>query len=63
MTEIYRVVESVSLRKCPYDHLLTNSAVTVTNISQSLYLQDGKQKSTVIDMEQFYVTVTLSPYV
>jgi len=39
----YRVnsnkIESVSLRKCPYDHRLTNkaylSAVTMTNISQS----------------------------
>ena len=30
----------------------------MTNISQSFYLQDGDQKSTGIDMEQNYVTVT-----
>jgi len=34
------------------------NAITVTNISQGFYLQDGG-KSTVIDMEQNYVTVTL----
>ena len=38
-------IESVSLRKCPYDHWLTNkvylSAITVTNISKSFYRQDG----------------------
>jgi len=38
-------MESVALRKCPYDHRLTNkaylSAVTVTNIFRSFYLQDG----------------------
>jgi len=38
-------IESVSLRKCPYDHGLTNkaflSAITVTNISHNFYLQDG----------------------
>ena len=37
--------ESVSLRKCPYQHWLTSkaylSAVTVTNIYQSFYLQVG----------------------
>ena len=37
--------ESVSLRKCPYDHRLTSkaylSAITATNISPSFYLQDG----------------------
>ena len=37
--------ESVSLRKCPYDHRLTNKAylsvITVTNIYQEFYLQDG----------------------
>jgi len=36
--------ESVVLRKCPYDHRVTNkaclSAITVTNLSQ-LYLRDG----------------------
>jgi len=38
-------IESASLRKCPYDHWLANkaylSATTVTQISQSFYLQDG----------------------
>ena len=38
-------IESVGLRKCPYDHWLTKkvylSALTVTNISQSFYLQDS----------------------
>jgi len=37
--------EPVSLRKCPHDHRPTtkafSSAITVTNISQSFYLQDG----------------------
>ena len=36
--------ESVILRKCPYDHCLTNKAclgtITVTNISKNFYLQD-----------------------
>jgi len=35
----YVVIESASLRKCPYDHQLTNkaylSAITVTSIFQS----------------------------
>jgi len=35
------------------------SAIAVTNISQSFYLQDGGKKSTGIDMEQNYVTVTV----
>jgi len=39
MAKIYRVYRKITLRKCPYDHWLTNkaclSAVTVTNISQS----------------------------
>ena len=38
----------------------------MTNIYQRFYLQDGGKKSTSIDMEQNYVTVTLkgkgSPY-
>jgi len=34
-----------------------NSAVTVTNISNSFYLQDGGKKSTGIDIEQNYVFV------
>ena len=41
-------IEWVSLRKCPYDHWLTNkaysSAITVTNISQSFFcLEDGSK--------------------
>ena len=35
------------------------SAVTVTNISTSFYLQNGGKKSTGIDIEQNYVIVTL----
>jgi len=49
MAKLYRVIkfkiEPASLRKCPHDHGLTNkvylSTVTVTDISQSFYLQDG----------------------
>jgi len=48
MAKIYRVIqkiESVRLRKCPHDHLLANkaylSAITVTNIYRSFYLQHG----------------------
>ena len=55
-------IESVSLRKCPHDHRITNnaylSAITVTNISQS-FTYKMAAKSTGIDMEQHYVTVTL----
>ena len=61
MAKIYCVLqvttESVSLRKCPYDKWLTDkaylSAITVTNISQSFYLQDGGKN------QQNCVTVTL----
>ena len=35
------------------------SAITVTNIYQSFYLQYGGKKSTGIDMEQNYVTATV----
>jgi len=56
------------LRKCPYNHWLTNkaylSAITVTNISQRILPTRRRQKSTGIDMERNYVTVThgrLSP--
>jgi len=56
-------IESVSLRKCPYDHRLTNgafsSAITVTNISQTVLPTGRRRKSTGIDMEQNYVTATL----
>jgi len=37
-------IESVSLRKCLYDNWVTKaylSAITVTNISQSFFIQDG----------------------
>ena len=57
------IIESISLRKCPYDHWLTNeahlSATTVTYTSQSFLPTRWRQKSTGIDMEQNYVTVTL----
>ena len=53
MAKIYR----------PQDHWLNIkaylSAITATNISQSFYLQDGGKKSTGIDMEHNYATVTL----
>ena len=66
-TKIYRAyywnkTESVSLRKC-FTYWHTNkaylSAIKVTSISHSFYLQDGGKKPTGIDMEQNYVTVTL----
>ena len=49
MAKIYYETESVSSRKCQYDQWFTGtnkvymylSAGTVTNISQSFYLQDG----------------------
>jgi len=48
-------------KKYPYDHWLTNKAylstITVTNISQSFYLQDAG-KNHLVDMEQNYITVT-----
>jgi len=59
--------ESDSLRKCPYDHWFTNkahwSAVTVTNIhrvppSCRFLPTRWRQKSTGMDMEQNYATVT-----
>jgi len=66
MATIYRAIriktESVSSRKCPRDHGLTNkaylSAITVTNIFQS-FTYKMAAKSTGIDREQNYVTVTL----
>jgi len=55
--------ESVTLRKCPYDHWLTNKAylstITVTNISQSYQPTNWQQKSTGTDTEQNHVSVTL----
>jgi len=40
-------IESLSLRKCPYDHKLKTkrilSAITVNSISKSFYLQDGRE--------------------
>ena len=54
--------ESVSLRKCPYDHGLTSkaclSAITVTNMSQS-FTYNVAAKINYIDTEQNYVTVTV----
>jgi len=55
--------ESGSLRKCPYDDWLTSkeylSAITVTNIYQSFYLQDyGKNKLASI----WNKITSLSPY-
>jgi len=51
MEKIYGVIQKIESvwEKCQYDHWLTNkaylSAVTVTNISQSFYLQDcGKNQ-------------------
>ena len=47
MAKIYRVIqkiESIGFRKCPHDRLTNQtclSAITVTNIAQSFYLQDG----------------------
>ena len=63
MAKIYRIIqeniESISSRKCPHDHWLTNkafqSAITVTNIFRSFYLQDGGKNR----LEQNYVTVAL----
>ena len=56
-------MESVALRKCPYDHRLTNkaylSAVTVTDISRSFYLQDGGKKQLA---EIWNKIASLSPY-
>ena len=55
------MVVVVNLRKCPYDHWLTNkaylSAITVTNISQSFYLQDGGKNQLAYCAN--YVTDTL----
>ena len=73
MATIYRVIQiklnHLSLRKYPHDHGLTNkaylSAITVTNISQSLTYKWGtiwRKKSTGIDREQKYVTFTLCIY-
>jgi len=56
--------ESVSLRKCPPHHRLTNkaylSAITAANISRSFYLQDGGKNQ----LAQIWNKITLlSPYV
>ena len=56
-------IESVSLRKCPHDHWLTNkaylSAITVTNHFSEFLPTRWRPKSTRIDKEQNYVTVIL----
>jgi len=55
-------IESVSLRKCPYDHRLTNkaylSAITATNISKSFYPQDGGKNQLAYRYGRNCVTVT-----
>ena len=55
-------VESDSLTTCSYDYRLTSKAylngVTLTNISTGFLPTRWRQKSTGIDMEQNYVTVT-----
>jgi len=33
---LFKEIESVGLRKCPYYHFLTKIDVTITNLSQSL---------------------------
>ena len=57
-------IESFSLRKCPYDHWLTNkehlSTITVTNISQSFYLQDGDKNQLA---KTWNIITSLSPCV
>jgi len=57
-------IEPVGLRKCPYDRWLTNKAylsgVTVTNISQSFYLQDGDKNQLAWIRNKI---TPLSPYV
>jgi len=57
-------VESVSLRKCPCGHRLTDkahlSAISMTDIAYLWVLPTRwRQKSTGIDMEQNYVIVAL----
>ena len=55
-------IESVILRKCPYDRRLTNkaylSAIAVTNDFSEFLPTRWRQKSTGIDMKLNYVTVT-----
>ena len=57
-------IEPVSWRKCPDDHWLTNkaylSAITVTNISQEFYLQDGGKNRLAWIWNKI---TSLSPYV
>jgi len=57
-------IGSVSLRKCPYDHRLTNKAylcaITVTSISQSFLPTRWRQKSTGTDI--WNKITSLSPY-
>jgi len=54
--------KSVSLRKCPHNHLLNNKAYLSAHSDKHLsdFLPTRwRQKSTGIDMEQNYVTVTV----
>ena len=56
--------ESVSLRKCPYYHRLTDKAYFLKHCHGDKQFSEflptrWRQKSTGIDLEQNYVTVTL----
>ena len=67
MAKIYRVIqvrnESDSLRKCPWGPLTYQQSVFKRYHSDKHFLEflptRWRQKSTGIDMEQNYVTVTL----
>jgi len=65
MSKIYRVIRIKlnQFMKMSIWSLLANTAylnaVTLINIYQIFYLQDGGKKSNGIDMKQNYVTVTL----
>jgi len=56
---------TTTLRKCPYDHRLTNkaylSAVTVTNIFRSFYLQDGGKNQLALTVSECCL-IKLLPY-
>ena len=57
-------IESVSLRKCPYDHWLTNKTERIQALSQwqkflRFFAWTWRQKSAGINIEQNYVIVTL----
>jgi len=52
--------ESVNLRKCPYDHLLTDKALSQWQTFLGVFSYKMAAKLSGIDMEQNYVTVALS---